>query len=638
MATPVEEVKARLDAVEYIGRDVRLQRAGRNWKGLCPFHSEKTPSFFVFPDRGSYKCFGCGEGGDLLTFVMRRNRIEFPDALSELAREAGIEIQRGPADPERRGRQAAMLALLAEAQKFLHRQLLDSPAAEEARVYVRTRGLADRTVEQFGLGYASAHGSPLLAHLRKLGYKDDAIEAAGLARSDERGVRDYLFDRLIFPIWNRSGEVVGFGGRTLRDIKPKYLNTRDSEVFTKGHLLYGYHLARDAIRQERTAVVVEGYMDVIAAHEAGFTNTVASMGTSLTPQQARMLTTSGASRVVIALDADAAGAAAARRGLDVVREESVYEAETSVEVQDLGGPRRASISGIGGTVDVRVLIQHEDRLATDIGIAELPAGDDPDSLVRSTPQRWRELIAEPTPLADFAFRWAGGQHDLTGLRGRRAAMRELLPIVTNIKDPVVRAEYFNRLADLSGVPADELRRLAARDGRRGAPRAAVRDQSDVAPSDSLPSDPLETGLLTFVARAHGAAVDLVGRLDPMLLSDQMARHLLRRIVTDAREHHELDWVRIAASLDPTSQEYLTAVRQLADLEPGDLETLSGDLQFVVMRLRKRRLHRELAETELAADGGAGELITARRQELLIEMATLYRAQQEFMGIRSFAAG
>ena len=211
MATPVEEVKARLDAVEYIGRDVRLQRAGRNWKGLCPFHNEKTPSFFVFPDRGSYKCFGCGEGGDLLTYVMRRNRIEFPDALGELAREAGIEIQRGPADPERRGRQAAMLGLLAEAQKFLHRQLLESPAAEEARVYVRTRGIADNTVAQFGLGYASAHGSPLLAHLRRLDFKDDAIEAAGLARSDERGVRDYLFDRLIFPIWNRSGAVVGFG-------------------------------------------------------------------------------------------------------------------------------------------------------------------------------------------------------------------------------------------------------------------------------------------------------------------------------------------------------------------------------------------------------------------------------------------
>ncbi|MDE2904311.1 MAG: DNA primase [Chloroflexota bacterium] len=618
MATPVEEVKARLDAVEYIGRDVRLQRAGRNWKGLCPFHSEKTPSFFVFPDRGSYKCFGCGEGGDLLTYVMRRNRIEFPDALGELAREAGIEIQRGPADPERRGRQNAMLALLAEAQKFLHRQLLESPAAEEARVYVRTRGLADKTVAQFGLGYASAHGSPLLAHLRRLDFKDDAIEAAGLARSDERGVRDYLFDRLIFPIWNRSGAVVGFGGRTLRDIEPKYLNTRDSEVFTKGHLLYGYHLARDAIREERTAVIVEGYMDVIAAHEAGFTNTVASMGTSLTPQQARMLTTSGASRVVIALDADAAGAAAARRGLDVVREAGDYES--------------------GTTVDVRGLVRHEDRLTTDIGIAELPAGDDPDSLVRSKPQRWRDLIANPTPLADFAFRWAGGQHDLGSLSGRRAAMRELLPIVSEIGDAVVRAHYFGRLSELSGVPVDELRRMAARDGRRGAPRAAARRTQETAGAAPMLMDRLEEGLLRCVAKAGVRDAELVSRLDPALLTDPAARHILARIVAQAREHDDLDWERISASLDPTSQQRLTAVLERAAEAPGSDASLSVELQFATLRLRERRLNAELEETRLAADGDAAEPITARRQELISEMDSVHRAKLELIGARSFAAG
>lgn len=618
MATPVEEVKARLDAVEYIGRDVRLQRAGRNWKGLCPFHSEKTPSFFVFPDRGSFKCFGCGEGGDLLTFVMRRNRIEFPDALDELAREAGIEIQRGPADPERRGRQGAMLGLLGEAQKFLHRQLLESPAAEEARVYVRVRGLADATVSKFGLGYARSSGSPLLTHLRTLGFEVGAIEAAGLARSDERGVRDYLFDRLIFPIWNRSGAVVGFGGRTLRDIEPKYLNTRDSEVFTKGHLLYGYHLARDAIREEQTAVIVEGYMDVIAAHEAGFTNTVASMGTSLTQQQARMLTTSGASRVVIALDADAAGAAAARRGLDVVREAGDYAS--------------------GTTVDVRGLVRHEDRLTTDIGIAELPVGDDPDSLVRSKPQRWRDLIANPTPLADFAFRWAGSQHDLTGLSGRRAAMRELLPIVAELSDAVVRAHYFGRLAELSGVPADELRRMAARDGRRGAPRAAARDTRPPSPETSMMMDHLEEGLLRCVVRSGTSDVDLISRLDPALLTDPAARHIMARIVAEARENAELDWDRIAATLDPMSQQRLAAVLERATETPGGDASLSVELQFATLRLRERRLNAELEETRLAADGDAAEPITARRQELISEMDSVHRAKLELIGARSFAAG
>jgi DNA primase len=618
MATPVEEVKARLDAVEYIGRDVRLQRAGRNWKGLCPFHSEKTPSFFVFPDRGSFKCFGCGEGGDLLTFVMRRNRIEFPDALDELAREAGIEVQRGPADPQRRSRQTSMLSLLDEAQKFLHRQLLESPAAEEARVYVKSRGLADATVETFGLGYARSSGSPLLTYLRTLGFEPKSIEAAGLARSDERGIRDYLFDRLIFPIWNRSGEVVGFGGRTLRDIEPKYLNTRDSEVFTKGNLLYGFHLARDAIREERTAVIVEGYMDVIAAHEAGFTNTVASMGTSLTQQQARMLTTSGASRVVIALDADAAGAAAARRGLDVIREAGDYES--------------------GTMVDVRGLIRHEDRLTTDIGIAELPVGDDPDSLVRSKPQRWRDLIAGPTPLADFAFRWAGNQHDLTGLSGRRAAMRELLPIVAEINDAVVRAHYFGRLAELSGVPADELRRMAARDGRRGAPRAAARESRAPSSEASTMMDRLEEGLLRCVLRSGASDVDLVSRLDPALLTDPAARHILARIVAEARDHRELDWDRVTATLDPMSQHCLTAVLEQASETPGGDASLSVELQFATLRLRERHLNAELEETRLAADGDAEETIAARRRELISELDSVHRAKLELIGPRSFAAG
>ena len=617
MATPVEEVKARLDAAEYIGRDVRLQRAGRNWKGLCPFHAEKTPSFFVFPDRGSFKCFGCGEGGDLLSYVMRRNRIDFPDALAELAREAGIEVQRGPADPERRSRQNAMLGLLAAAQKFLHQQLLESPAAEEARIYVRTRGLADQAVKRFGLGYASAHGSPLLGHLRMLGFDDDAIEAAGLARSDERGVRDYLFDRLIFPIWNRSGAVVGFGGRTLRDLEPKYLNTRDSEVFTKGHLLYGFHFARDAIREERTAVIVEGYMDVIAAHEAGFTNTVASMGTSLTPQQARMLTTSGASRVVIALDADAAGAAAARRGLDVVREESVYEA--------------------GTTVDVRGLVRHEDRLTTDIGIAELPVGEDPDSLVRSSPQRWGALIAQPTPLADFAFRWAGRQHDLNGLSGRRAAMRELLPIVAEISDAVVRAHYFHRLSELSRVPVDELQRTAARSGRRGAPRAAARNTETV-PSDTVQRvDPLEEGLLRCVTRASAQEVDLISRLDARLLTDPEARHILKCIVAAARQRGELDWEQIEDTLDPASQQLLATVRGRAAETPAGA-SLSIELQFATLRLRERRLNADLEETRLATDADAAQPIAAHRQQLISEIDSVHRAKLELMGARSFAAG
>ncbi len=617
MATPVEDVKARLDAVEYIGRDLRLLRAGRNWKARCPFHEEKTPSFFVFPDRGSFKCFGCGAGGDLLTYVMRRDRVEFPDALRELGREAGIEVGAAAADPGRRRRRDKLLGVLASARDFLHRQLLESPEAAPARDYLRARGLAAASVERFALGWAAARGSPLLGRLRAQGFALEDIDTSGLTRADDRGVRDYLFDRLIFPIWDRTGAVVGFGGRTLRDVEPKYLNTRDSEVFTKGHLLYGFHLARDAVRAAGTAVIVEGYMDAIAAHEAGFANTVASMGTSLTPQQARMLTTSGAMRIVIALDADAAGAAAARRGLDVVRGQAVYESGTNV--------------------DLRGLVRHEDRLATDIGIAELPQGEDPDSLVRASPDRWRELIQSPTPLADFAFRWAAQEHDLDSLRGRRAAMRELLPIVAEIRDEVVRGHYFERLSRASGVPVDELRRLASRSGRRGAPRAAANQPPPDQPAASgdLPLDPLEEELLTCAARADASAVDLVGRLDPALLRDPAAQHLLRRIVQEAADHRAIDWERVHAELDPASQRCLTAVRTAADQIGDGAIDVHVKLQELTLRLRGRRIDAEIEEARLAAGGGAesDQQIAARLNALWNERLSVAGAMQEHLGTR-----
>ena len=194
MATPVEEIKARLDTVEIVGRDIRLQRAGRNWKGLCPFHDEKTPSFHVFPDRGNFKCFGCGEGGDIFTYVMHRDGVEFPDALQELAREAGVDIGHNQPNPEARERRQTIRDVLHQAEQFLHEQLLNSPAAARAREYVRDRGITDETSKQFKLGYAVSRGSPLLTHLQHLGFDEPVIELAGLITSNERGKYAYLSD------------------------------------------------------------------------------------------------------------------------------------------------------------------------------------------------------------------------------------------------------------------------------------------------------------------------------------------------------------------------------------------------------------------------------------------------------------
>ena len=612
MPTPVEEIKARLDTVEIIGRDLRLQRSGRNWKGLCPFHSEKTPSFYVFPDRGNFKCFGCGEGGDVFTYVMRRDGTDFPDALQQLAREAGVDIGRSQPNPEAGDRQKTILDLLQHAQQFLHEQLVHSPDAAMARDYVHDRGITNATLKQFKLGYALSGSSPLLTHLRNHGFEDAAIGLAGLTTTNERGMRDYLFDRLIFPIWNPSGAVVGFGGRTLRNIEPKYLNTRDSEVFTKGHNLYGYHLAREAVRKTGTAVIVEGYMDAIAAHQAGFVNTVASMGTSLTIRQARALLASGAKRVVIALDSDTAGAAASRRGLDVMREASDYTG--------------------GMTIDVRGLVRHEDLLNTDIGIAQLPSGEDPDSLIRANPSRWNEAINSPTPLADFAFQWAGQEHDLDSLVGRRAAMRELLPIVAEIKDAVVRSHYFDRLTDLSGVPSDELRQLAARDGRRGAPRSPQTAQTTSSKISMEKPDQLEEGLLKYVVRGDTHSTSLIGGLDPANLQDPLARHILTAIISDIRSRGDMDWSRIESSLDTSAQQRLREIRAQASLLPSlTAQQLGTGLQYTTLQLRLRRLNDEIEETILAA--AEDPSLRQRVQELHKNILNVHRAREELGNTR-----
>ncbi len=609
MASPVEEIKARLDVAEFIGRDVRLTRSGRYLKGLCPFHTEKTPSFFVFTDRGTYKCFGCGEGGDLFSYVMRRDNAEFPEALGALATEAGVELRGERTDPETRSRRKRLGSALTEAARVLHELLLNAPAAASARGYLEQRGVTGASTTAFQLGYAPAHGSPVTKRLRELGVEPEIIAATGVARDDGGELRDYFFDRLVFPIVDRRGDVVGFGARALGDAEPKYLNTRESDVFTKGHHLYGYHLARDAIRQDGTAVIVEGYMDAIAAHEHGFANTVASMGTALTGQQATLLRSSGAKRIILALDADTAGAAATRRGVDVLRESGEYESEAAV--------------------DFRGLVRHEDRLATDIAIVELPEGEDPDSLIRSDGPGWTSLLADPTPLADFYFSWAMREHDLSTLAGRQQAVRELVPVVAELRDTVVRAHYFSRLADLSRVPQDELRAMAA-SARRRRPRAA---QAETPTGGTAAADPLEEGLVEYALRAPPEYLEMVARLDPSFVSDPGLRHLLAVIVRMIQVRGGLDWDAVLAELDETSAARLVRIREHARQAPQlEADAFVRALQSAALRLRRRRLEVDWNEaTHLRSAGDAvaeSPDFRARVERLEQERLNVFRAERE----------
>ena len=614
MASPVDEIKARLDVAEYIGRDVRLARAGRYLKGLCPFHSEKTPSFFVFTDRGTFKCFGCGEGGDVFTYVMRRDKVEFPEALRTLAREAGIELRSEPADPQASKRRKGILSALAEAARLMHEVLLEAPEAKHARDYVAERGLTDRVVETFQLGYAPARGSPVVKRLGELGFEPEVIRAAGVAREDEAELQDYFFDRLVFPIWNRRGEVAGFGARAFGDVQPKYLNTRDSEAFTKGHQLYAHHLARDAIRREGSVVIVEGYMDAIAAHQHGFANTVASMGTALTAEQASLLTSSGSRRIILALDADTAGAAATRRGIDVLRESAAYETET--------------------TVDFRGLVQHEGRLATDIGVVELPEGEDPDSLIRNHRERWQALVAQPTPLIDYYFGWALREYDLSSMAGRQHAVRDLAPVVAELRDPTVQSNYIRRLAQETGITPEHLHELT----RRRRTRRKVRPSE---PAERPATDRVEEGLLEYVVQAPPEHLDMVARLDSTYLSDPTLRHVLNLVVRMIRDRGDLDLDIMSDQLDEESQARLAVIRERAAAKPPP-EPYANALQRAALSLRERRIKAELQDADAVSSAGDAvasshefhERITRLAQQLLI----VGRAKRELSVLASGKPG
>ncbi|MES4792002.1 MAG: DNA primase, partial [Chloroflexota bacterium] len=411
----VEAIKVRVDLVGYIGRFTQLQRAGRSFRGLCPFHAEKTPSFYVFPERGTWRCFGaCGEGGDIFTFVQKRDNADFRGALRTLAEEAGIQLSEE--DPKRRAHLDRLAAIVSAAVGYYERKLAEAEG-EEASAYLRkARGLTRETIGAWHLGWAPPGWHNLRDFLLNRGYTVEDMMAAGLLVEPDDGREPYdrFRARLIVPIANERGEFVGMGGRTLHNEEPKYLNSPQTELFDKGRTLFGLHLASDAIRSAGEVVVVEGYMDVLGPWQAGFRNVVATMGTSLTHEHARILRRF-APRIVLALDPDAAGANAAERAGSLVL-------------------------GVQTTEHAALAVRQADEMASnvdiDLRVARLPAGKDPDELVREGPEAWRRAIEAAVPFAEFLiFRLLGTDRPTSPLEVRHTVDR-LRPVLLSVRDPV----------------------------------------------------------------------------------------------------------------------------------------------------------------------------------------------------------
>jgi len=456
----VEEVKNRIDIVELISGYVPLKKAGRNYKGLCPFHAEKTPSFVVFPDTQTWRCFGaCGTGGDVFRFFMQAEGMDFPEALRELAQRAGISVAPPTPRSEAADKQREkLLEIHAAAAHYFQHLLRQSKEAAQAREYVANRGINPETVERFQLGYALNTWEGLRSYLTGRGYAEaDLVEAGLLVEKQETGSSyDRFRDRLIIPIRDIQGQVIAFGARTLNpnDV-PKYLNSPQTPLFDKSSTLFGLDLAKKAIRNSDQAVIVEGYMDVLSAHQRGHANVVAGMGTALTETQLKLLKRL-TKNFVLALDADTAGDAATLRGINLAREALDRQA---VPVPTAQG-----------------LIRFEAQLDADIRIATLPPGRDPDDILRETPELWPEIMQEALPVVDFYLQVVSAQYDLTTAKGKSALVREVMPLLGEIKDRIERHHYVGQLARL--VKIDERALLMELEGgprpatpqRRAAPK------------------------------------------------------------------------------------------------------------------------------------------------------------------------
>jgi len=590
----VERVREAIDIVELIGSTLDLRKAGKNYKALCPFHQEKTPSFYVFPETQSFYCFGCGASGDAITFVMRTEQLGFREALERLAERAGITLQssRLHDDQEDEQRQRLFELNRLAAAWFAH-VLWSTAFGEPARAYLERRGVDRATAERFGLGFAPDAPAALLRYLTQRGASSDELVQAGLVvRRDDGSLVDRFRNRVIFPIRDRQGRILGFGGRSLGDVQPKYLNSPQTPLFDKSSVLYALDLAEEAIRAQRTAIVVEGYLDAITAHQFGYLNTVASLGTALTERQGKLLRRL-ADRILLALDADAAGRQATLRGLELLRT-ALADTERPV-------------------VDPRQLVRFERTLGVELAVVVLPEGFDPDDLIRQDRPRWEAALARPVSLVDYYLDALLGSQPPAHPREAAALLERVAPLLLELGDPVQVDLYTRAVAHRLHLPEETVRRLLASYRRR-----PVKSSSST--NGQQPGQrPLTTEqqLIALLLRYPDAAAIFLEELDQESLLDVRHREIVQALRSGV--------VGAETGWPDELTEYVAFLRERVAAQPDLPVPLARQaLRDALRRLRRERhderLRSLLSEVRVAEQTGdraalrsALELIEALKQ-------------------------
>ena len=633
-----DEIKSRLDIVDVISETVKLRRSGKNYTGFCPFHQNtRTPAFVVFPETQTWRCFGaCADGGDLFSYVMKKEGWDFKEALRNLARRAGVQLEElSPAAKERRAEEERLTDLLGAASDYFHQMLLFAPQAEGARRYLGQRALEEETIAAFKLGYALDSWDSCRTHFNAQGYADEDLIAAGLlTENPEKGTRyDRFRNRLMIPIRDHTGRAVGFGARTLeKDGVPKYLNSPQTALFDKSRLLYGLDMAKRHVREARQAVIVEGYMDVMQGWQAGFRNIVAQMGTALTGEQLRLLKRY-TRRFVIALDADAAGVQATMRSLEVARE----ALDRDLEIR----------------FDARGLVRHEGRLKADIRVVTLPRDKDPDQIIREDPSRWPELIGAAKPVVAYVIDTVTDGLDRDDAKAKADAVRQIMPVIGDVPDPVERDHYRQLLARTLRVDERALQQVALAESVATASHARRRQ-----PAPQQREAPSRNGSPRETATVFGGKISTHIREADFLRQCLRYPRMIRRVNGRLRSENqppvgEADFAtpedkvlfyyvrdRLATGTVATADELCDSLdgilhgrvksllQDVPDPSDSEVERLPDLLARLILDLRLEKIRRELHEVQQlfreAQEQGNDEMLDVFKEQMRTLPETVQR--------------
>jgi DNA primase len=617
----IDEVKSRIDILDLVSEaGVKLRKAGRNYTGFCPFHdNKKTPAFVVWPETGTWRCFGaCNEGGDIFKFVMKREGWDFKEALQRLAQRAGVELQEyTPQQEAQKELYDSLRALLEEAVLYYRNHLLNKP---DVLNYLREkRGLTDATIETFGLGYAPPGWDNALKHFTGRGYSEqDLFDSGLLSERDLGGYYDRFRHRIMIPIRDERGRMAGFGARIVEpEDLPKFLNSPETPIFSKGNLLYGLDRARKPIRAADQAVIVEGYLDVIAVHQAGYENVVSPMGTALTEDQLRLLKRF-TRKIVLALDPDTAGQKAILRGLDAARQAMDREGELRF--------------------DARGLLRNEARLQADLRVASLPDNLDPDEIVARDPEEWAHLIEVAKPIVTHVMETLAEGQDLKDPKVKSNIAAQMVPLIEDLPDPVERETYRQRLARFLQVDERALIGQQAQVPRvKRAKRRPDMERSrvDVQVVKTVsPSYKTEFYCIGVLFRRP----ELLHRLDRRLqeaglqrlidedfgyTDHQMLLDVIRQsLEQDKLDHHQFVVERLPEALRELAQELLKETEKLDPVE----ERLLEELQRSIIKLRRLGLSDSLNQLRFMLEEAQqqGDLRATAYQEQVLQHTRLLR--------------